>query len=765
MQRCVRASTAKMIEGVGVAFAHSKNKRGKMHPLEVHLCAVGELAAWFAVEFNCSDLARLIGVLHDCGKCSFLWQQKLEIVSGTKERVGIDHKTLGCEVAEQLGLGDLSVVLHGHHGGLTSPRSVGRSRESLGRIDLEALDDARGRYTGVTGDLQWAEKLRIPWENAHVKEMGLRLLFSALVDADFLDTAAHFAGKKKATLTEHANFDRLLRRFEKAREAKLAEHESSPRDLEREAVYAACLEAAVSVPGIYRLSVGTGLGKTFSGMGFALRHAALHGKRRVVVAVPWKTVTEQNAEEYRDLLDTAEERVVLEHHSGVDMEGAGRKWEREAAENWDAPVVVTTTVRLFESMFGRTASATRRLHRLANSVIILDEVQGLPYRLLVPILDALRSFVEHFNATVLLCSATQPEFWSLQPFQGLPVTDIVPKPLATQADANPVRFEWWLDPKPRLSQVAARAAEHGSALVVTNTIANAATVAKAWETAGCEGVFHLSTLLMPGHRLAAMNLIKQRLDAKLPTLVASTPLIEAGVNLDFPVVFRALTSIDSILQAAGRADRERRWAGGGLVVVFDPLDGGKPAGMDKLIDLTLDHFGPGLADPDSAQAQAAYWNELWDELNLDGPGSAAAAIQQARLDLDYEAVALGPLTKDRDKAGLRDRSRAFKMIEDETIAVIVPAAACSGLFVGPSVHHGVRLEGAPDELVKRAADPGKSRAAMRKLQPYIVNLSLHRAQKETVKSRLKTIIGEPARPGSVAVWQGTYNPLTGLEIE
>nr|WP_277606104.1 DEAD/DEAH box helicase [Glycomyces sp. L485] len=558
----------------------------------------------------------------------------------------------------------------------------------------------------------------------------------------------------------HADFDRLLRRFAKARDAKLADRESSPRDPERQAVYAACLEAAASAPGSYRLSVGTGLGKTYSSMGFALRHAALHGKRRVVVAVPWKTVTEQNAEEYRDLLDTVDERVVLEHHSGVDMEGAGLRWEREAAENWDAPVVVTTTVRLFESMFGRTASATRRLHRLANSIIILDEVQGLPYRLLVPILDALRSFVEHFNATVLLCSATQPEFWSLKPFRGLPVTDIRPKPLASHVDTNPIRYEWWLDPKPRLSQVAARAAEHGSALVVTNTIADAATVAKAWDAADREGVFHLSTLLMPGHRLEAMKLIKQRLDEKVPTLVASTPLIEAGVNLDFPVVFRAMTSIDSILQAAGRADRERRWVGGGLVVVFDPLDGGKPAGLGKLIGLTLDYFGPGLADPDSTEAQADYWNELWDELNLDGPGSAAAAIQQARLDLDYEAVTLGPLTKDRDKPGLRDRSRAFKMIEDETIAVIVP-----GLSVGPSGHNGVPLQGAPAELVKRAADPGKSRAAMRKLQPYIVNLSLSRAQKDTVKPRLKTIIGEPARPGSVAVWQGTYNPLTGLEIE
>jgi CRISPR-associated endonuclease/helicase Cas3 len=748
-----------------LAFAHSKSKRGKVHPLAVHLCEVGELAAWFAVEFNCPDLARLIGLLHDCGKCAVVWQEKLEAVSGTKERVGIDHKTLGCEVAEQLDLGDLSVVLHGHHGGLTSPRSVKRSRESLGRIDLEALADARGRYTEVTGDLQWAEQLRLPWEYPYVTEMGLRLLFSALVDADFLDTAAHFADQEQATPAAHADLDHLLRRFEKAREAKLADREPSPRDPERQAIYEACIEAAMSAPGIYRLSVGTGLGKTFSGMGFALRHAAAHGKRRVVVAVPWKTVTEQNAEEYRHLLDTAEERVVLEHHSGVDMEGAGRRWEREAAENWDAPIVVTTTVRLFESMFGRTASATRRLHRLANSVIILDEVQGLPYRLLVPILDGLRSFVEHFNATVLLCSATQPAFWSLQPFQDLPVTDIVPNPLAVPVAATPIRYEWWLDPRPRLSQVATRAAEHGSALVVTNTIADAATVAKTWETAGREGVFHLSTLLIPSHRLAVMKLIKQRLDAKLPTLVASTPLIEAGVNLDFPVVFRAITSIDSILQAAGRADRERRWAGGGLVVVFDPLDGGKPAGLDKLIGLTLDHFGPGLADPEAAGAQADYWNELWDELNLDAPGSVAAAIQQARLELDYEAVALGPLAKDRDKPGLRDRSRAFKMIEDETIAVIVPASACSGLHVGPSVHHGVPLQGAPEALVKRAADPGRSRAAMRGLQPYIVNLSLHRAQKDTVKSRLKIIIGDPARPGSVAVWQGTYNPLTGLDIE
>lgn len=218
-------------------------------------------------------------------------------------------------------------------------------------------------------------------------------------------------------------------------------------------MYQSCVAAAGGPGGLYRLAAPTGSGKTLATATFALRHAALHGKARVIVAVPFITITEQNAGVYRRLLDPGEpggQPVVLEHHSHVDLDGgcAADRWRRLAAENWDAPFVVTTTVQLFESLFGRKPSRMRKVHRLANSVIVLDEVQALPHGLLVPLADALRLLAAPFGATVVLSSATQPELWSLGPLRDVPARDLVQNRAPLFRAMRHTRFEWWLTPRP-----------------------------------------------------------------------------------------------------------------------------------------------------------------------------------------------------------------------------------------------------------------------------------------------------------------------------
>ena len=403
-------------------WAHSENLAGLRHRLDDHLRGTAALASRFAEPFGGAALAWWLALLHDAGKASCDWQQRLLEVTGTGRPVGVDHKLLGARLARERGLGSFALAVAGHHGGLASPSwlkgklgSLTGAEKSRERDALEVL----GRVLPEIGD---AAHVQVPdsWHDPLVREMAIRLCFSALCDADFLDTAAHFSGSASPAIRAETDFRILRDRYERGREALLSGRHPSPVDAIREAVYQACLRASASQPGVFRLAAPTGSGKTISAGSFALHHAAAHKLRRVVVAVPFLTITEQNAQVYRDLLESpGAGGIVLEHHSGADLDRPGRRWGRLAAENWDAPFVVTTTVRLFESLFDRRPAAMRRLHRLAGAVIVLDEVQSLPHQMLIPILDALRTLVSHFGATVVLASATQPDFWFLSPWRQL----------------------------------------------------------------------------------------------------------------------------------------------------------------------------------------------------------------------------------------------------------------------------------------------------------------------------------------------------------
>jgi CRISPR-associated endonuclease/helicase Cas3 len=475
-------------------------------------------------------------------------------------------------------------------------------------------------------------------------------------------------------------------------------------------------------PGMYQLAAPTGAGKTQMGLGWALAHAEANGLRRVVTAVPYITVTDQVASDYRRLLD-GPDRVVVEHHSQVTGDDG---WARWACENWDAPVVVTTTVRLFESLFAATPSSCRRLHRLTGSVIIVDEVQAIPVEVLEPVLDALRALVERFGATVLLMTATQPTLEHVRPTRGRP-----PEDLLAGADRWSAAFDrtqiQQLERKVTRADVATMIAEHRQCLCITNTIADAREVTRA---TGNPDVLHLSTMLRPADRRARIGDIRRRLDAGSDCQVISTQLIEAGVDLDFPVVLRAVAPLPSLVQADGRCNRNGRQPSPGQTIVFDLADGSRPPPGSYFTHGTV-ATRVMLATPERdlrASATIAEWYRRF----LTDPAVTLDArnVQRARSRFRYQTTA--------------DR---FRMIDDDTVSVAVPWPADD------------RRALEVDDLLERLANQAHIHLReARALQDVTVSLRLDLAEQALAAGLAERISDH------LLVWRGDYHPQVGLVL-
>ncbi|MFI1995337.1 CRISPR-associated helicase Cas3' [Actinoplanes sp. NPDC020271] len=732
-------------------WAHSPPPGGgAWHALDAHLRGTAELGQRFAGPFGGGEITYWLGRLHDLGKASTAWQRRLAAVAGGGGRIGIDHKLVGARLAFDRGLRGFSAAIVGHHNGLVDVPSLPREfARGVAVNDADALRSLPALVPDLPDDLSVA--VPSAWlQEPLAGELGARLCFSALVDADFLDTEAHFRQMASPRVAAEADLELLSQRFEEARVQRLRGRRGAPVDVVREQVYDGCVAAASLPPGIFRLAAPTGSGKTLAAAGFALRHAAAHGHRRVIVAVPFLTITEQNAAVYRDLLGDGGQ-VVLEHHSAVDWDAGSRgPWDRLAAENWDAPFVVTTFVRLFESLFGRKPSAMRRVHRLAGSVIVLDEIQALPHAMLAPILSGLKLLVQHFGTTVVLSSATQPDFWALKEFDELNPVDLVTDPKRLAAQLRRVRFEWQIDPQPSLADIAEQAAALDTALVVVNTTANAAAVFDCWRALPYGQAWHLSTRMCPAHRRRVLRAVRERLAAGQRTLLVSTQLIEAGVDLDFPDVFRAVASVDSLLQAAGRANREGRLPGLGRVVIFRPSDGGMPPGYRVAVDQTLLHFGPNRKQPDDLDAHPAYYQGLYDALALQDAQHVGQRIQQARRRWEFQTVTDGPLDS-RTKA--RDRRLAFRMIAESGLSVVTPQVAIDG-----DEQRQVRA------LIDKLRGDAPSAEDFRRLQPYVTTLHPSLLRRPEVIAQLDPIKGELA-PGGLAEWRGGYDEATGIDLD
>lgn len=515
------------------------------------------------------------------------------------------------------------------------------------------------------------------------RHLWLRMLFSCLVDADYLDTERFFDASRSDMRAGWQDLETLRVRLE-AHQAGMAPRR--PIDHARSRVREEAVSKAGLEPGFFSLTVPTGGGKTLTSLRFALEHARAHGRRRVIYAIPYLSIIEQTAEVFRDIVGAD---GLLEHHSSLDPDASDPR-RRAAAENWDAPLIVTTTVQLFESLFASRTSRCRKLHNIAGSVIVLDEAQLLPPDFLEPILAALRSLVDGFGVSVVLCTATQPALASRAAFgsrfQGLEgVRELVDDPEGLFEELERVRVEWPEDftLAQGWTEIAARVAVEPQVLCVVNSRADCRALVAALPSEA--GAVHLSALMCAEHRSRVIADAKARLAAGRPICLVSTQLIEAGVDIDFPVVFRALAGLDSIAQSGGRCNREGI-SDRGRVVVFVPPKRA-PIGHLRRGEQATRSI---LADTEAAERlRPAAFRRFFERFYADGS-------------LDRRGIT--PLLTDgapRLEFGFRTAAERFQMVADEgTATILVPYGRGAALLVDLRRSVG-RAEG-PDRRLLRA---------------------------------------------------------------
>ncbi len=511
-------------------FAHTLAGRpdSEWEELEAHLLKVSRLAEDFAAAFEAAEWGRLAGLWHDLGKYLPEFQRRLR---GSGESV--EHSGAGAALAyakDRIAGLPLAFAIAGHHAGLanlTASEEGGPSplqeRLKVNRPILDSLRPALPEQLTSPSLPRLPERLQRAGLGSF--EVWIRFLFSSLVDADYLATEDFYSpGLRQAAVAGWADLPTLRLRLDDHVDSLAAgvpeELRSSPINVRRAEVLAACREKAELSPGVLSLTVPTGGGKTLAAMSFALRHAERHGLRRVIVAIPFTSIIEQNAAVYRRALGEAN---VIEHHSGLDplaAEERNREAEirrRLAAENWDAPVIVTTNVQLFESLFAASPSRCRKLHNITRSVILLDEAQTLPEDYLLVVLEILKELVDYYGCTVVLTTATQPALTRRESLpQGLEaVHEIAPDPKSLVQDLKRVHFTW-PDAAPAVLPYARLAEElgrHERVLAIVHRRRDARALAQALPA---EDRFHLSALMCPAHRSAKLANIRARLHAELP---------------------------------------------------------------------------------------------------------------------------------------------------------------------------------------------------------------------------------------------------------
>lgn len=763
------------------------------HALNDHLRSVGDLAHRLAPP-NLRELARLAGLWHDLGKRRAGFQRYIRQAGGAdahiEGRIADRDKThsaagaLWAEryLAERLGPSGrllsrlLQYAIAGHHAGLAdwdgdlaarlagadaqdeTTQALGRPspddilQPELGMMDVRPLLALLNERDGGTAQ---------PGRAA----MQLRMLFSALVDADFLDTEAYFQPELERRRASTIDIAALLDACDRHLERVFTGAAEGNVNRVRAAVLHQCRAKAELPPGVFRLTVPTGGGKTLSSLAFALKHAARHGKRRVVYAIPYTSIIEQTADVFRGVFSGLGDDVVVEHHSNAEAEESRENHRsRLACENWDAPLVVTTNVQLFESLFARRTSRCRKLHSLVDSVIVLDEAQLLPLEFLQPVVDVLRYLVKDFGATVLLCTATQPVLDAnpgFDPQRGLqrgigPVTEIVDDVPALYAALERVQVH--LPPSlaaPRAwPELADEIAAHDAVLTIVNRRADAAELyrlvkARSAEPSSC---WHLSALMCAQHRSDTIGCIKAALHARrealatgreaIPVRVISTQLVEAGVDLDFPVVYRALAGLDSVAQAAGRCNREGRLAEPGQVHVFVPPTKSPPGLLRLARDSCTAVWHDLPAQPLALPLVERYFKRLLhDAKSTDGK----RICELLSLRVDMSALAL-PLQ-------LRSAAEAFRLIDNDEGAVVLVR------YRSPGARDDI------DALIGLLERNGPSRWLMRKLQRYGVTLYRRTVDSLLAGGEIAEIAACPGLYAQTNGWEAFYSAEMGVRAD
>ena len=651
-------------------YAHSTDSnQSDWQLLSDHLNTVSQLSAQFAQPFAAHDMAAVIGLLHDVGKYSSEFQRRL-----TGEYGRIDHSTAGAQIAverygSQLGC-LLAYAIAGHHAGLANGRDAGERRNLKDRLaaTVPELNSLWQNEIALPNAIQ-PPRLECPRKDRRGFQFAFltRMLFSCLVDADFLDTEAFYSKiegrqKDRSGLPRLADLQQPLDNYLTGFKA------DSPVNSLRAEILSHVRQQAGLSPSVFSLTVPTGGGKTLASLAFALDHALRYGQERIIYVIPFTSIIEQNAAVFRKALGELGQYAVLEHHSAfIDEKVKNRNREsreklRLAMENWDAPIVVTTAVQFFESLFADRSSRCRKLHNIANSVIILDEAQMLPLKLLRPCVAALDELALNYRASVVLCTATQPALQETddpgKSFSGglRNMRELAPDPKRLYASLRRVSLQH------SGVQDDAALAEHMQAneqiLCIVNNRRHARALFELIRN--YPGARHLTTLMCAKHRSQVLEEIRQRLKDGKPCRLVATSLIEAGVDVDFPRVLRAEAGLDSIAQAAGRCNREGRYAPESSEVrVFTAPDWPAPPELQQFAQVSREILRYYPDDPLSLQAIEAYFQQLyWQRDGRDSDLDKYALLQRFEAGIDgipFESVA-----------------RDFRMIETLQQPVIIP---------------------------------------------------------------------------------------------
>lgn len=681
-------------------FYARPGKNGKnWQPLSEHLWNVARLAKIFAEPLGFGEQAEAAGLLHDLGKYREAFQEYLK---GERARSAeTQHAIYGACLAATLKANDLAFVIAGHHAGLHNKCDLDRVRDQKIIDELSLL---KKRFIDDFGNIPLFTPPSAFIKSQYSCEFYIRLLFSCLIDADRLDSAAW---PNPPTFGKtHLNPDKLLTQLLAVKERKQSQSPPGLLSNIRNSIFDRCLIAGEESQGFFALSVPTGGGKTLSSMAFALSHAKKHKLRRVIVVIPYLSIIEQNAQEYKKIFG---EDWVLECHSAVNANEDDQEREDSEleliSENWDAPLIVTTAVQFLESLLASSPKKCRKLHRVAHSVVIFDEVQTLPVHLLKPLFNVFRELKENYGVTFVFSTATNPAFIRCNDIpDGLVPSELkLIIPLTEQKShfqsLNRINYHFpKKEEKIGWPQLAQKLAASKQVLCVVNLTRHAYDL---WNELKAlvpheERPIHLSASMCPQHRLDLIHQIKKLLKEGKPCRVVSTQLIEAGVDIDFPVVWRALGPLDSIVQSAGRCNREGLLTKGD-VFVFRPADHQLPPGLyrqaSNLAETILNELGADSSHQIGTDPElfSRYFSRLYQLSHTD------STIQDSRGNFDYRSVA--------EKA---------IVIQEAGTPVVVPYGE------GKNIVEHIRT---------RKIDPHEKRFSkkdMQKLQRYMVNVHQHK---------------------------------------
>jgi len=701
-------------------YAHTKVglPEDEWQKLSDHLTGTSELAGKKASKFNGEEYGKVAGLLHDAGKYSIEFQKRLR---GSK--VPVDHSTAGAKEAfEKYGLPGLilAYVVAGHHTGMPDWIDPGSSSSLSERIENADLPD----YKEFHKEISLTDKLpplpikihgrdreEIRKSTGFSLSFFTRMLYSCLVDADYRDTERFIDPQKSKNRDLKINLSQLLQNLDTYMEAKCSKSSEGYINRKRNEIRIACIEKSSLPKGMFSLKVPTGGGKTLSSLEFAIRHAICHNMDRVIYAIPYTSIIEQNAQVFREALG---EEFVLEHHSNFlfDRDEDDSNYEdnplRLAAEDWNIPVVVTTNVQFFESLFSNRSSRCRKLHNLCNSVIVLDEAQMIPIEFLKPCLAAICELIRNYGCSVVLCTATQPDINDFLP------VDMKPREIIHNADElfrSLKRVKTSYVGRMTDEELSTKLKDCRQVLCIVNTKSRASQIYDLINDG--EGIYHLSTFMCPIHRNKKLNEIKECLKASkqnsnLPCRVVSTQLVEAGVDLDFPTVYREIAGIDSINQAAGRCNREGRleW---GRVFVFEPE---KPLASDSFLARAASIGRSVLRkydDPMLLEAIKEYFRCLYhQDENLLDKHRIIEALSECGMSLQFPFATI---------------ARLFRLISNNQVSLIIP--------------YDERCR----KMLSDAQWLDKPEKLARKLQPYVVPLEVYQFKDLEKNNLIETVAG------------------------